>query len=248
MYYTLCNCHTFTSATHSLRVLNYVNLKYKPNTEYSYTSMDFILLSAYLEQLMDTNFADLIDQELFDELAMDNTFPDRVNDQVPSTIFYDTKNDKYKKFRTMGAFSAKPNLSYKWAGGGIVSTPTDLVKLGNAFLTDTTFVSKEVFDLYTEPQILNNGHMNEQSYALGWRHYRDHEDQAFNKKVDIIHHGGVSKGSMNFLVLFPKYDFVINASINADTDDFSVLWNEVMHLPRTSLTNSHSYSSKRAAF
>ncbi len=230
LYYTLCNCHTFESATESLRVLNNVDLNYEPNTEYAYTSMDFILLSAYLEQLTETNFAELIDQELFDQLGMENTYPDRVNDQVPSTVFYDTKNQKYKKFRTLGAFSAKPNLSYKWAGGGIISTPSDLVKLGNAFLTDTSFVSKEIFELYTEPQLLNNGEMNEQAYALGWRHYKDHEEQAFDENIEIIHHGGVSKGSMNFLVLFPKHDFVINASINADPGEFSVLWNETMRL------------------
>ena len=43
-------------------------------------------------------------------------------------------------------------------------------------------------------------------------------------------HGGVSKGSMNFLVLFPDYNMVINASINARAEQFGYFWKEVLKL------------------
>ncbi len=43
----------------------------------------------------------------------------------------------------------------------------------------------------------------------------------------MVHHGGVSKGSMNFLVIFPNYNLVIDASINARTREFSEFTKEV---------------------
>ena len=46
----------------------------------------------------------------------------------------------------------------------------------------------------------------------------------------IVHHGGVSKGSMNFLVLFPAYNLVIDASINARAEEFSHFSEHVFEL------------------
>lgn len=51
--------------------------------------------------------------------------------------FCETKNDKYRKWKTFGFITNEIDLSYKWAGGGIISTPTDLMKLGNAILSDS---------------------------------------------------------------------------------------------------------------
>lgn len=43
----------------------------------------------------------------------------------------------------------------------------------------------------------------------------------------MVHHGGVSKGSMNFLMIFPQYDLVINASMNAGAQTFGDFAKEV---------------------
>ena len=144
--------------------------------------------------------------------------------------FYETSDDQYRRWRTFGFLPMDINLSYKWAGGGLVSTPSDLVKMGNTILTDSTFLSESTQAVFWEPMKLKNGEVNPQRYALGWRSYQDFEHDAFPQPTWIVHHGGVSKGSMNLLVLFPEHDLVIDASINTKTPEFDLLWNEVMNL------------------
>lgn len=144
--------------------------------------------------------------------------------------FYETSNDRYKKWKPFGFISKEIDLSYKWAGGGIMSTPTDLVKMRNAILLDSLFLSDDTKSIFFEPQKLSSGKVNPQRYALGWRSYNEYRNESFDKNVWMVHHGGVSKGSMNFIVMFPKYKLVIDASINTKADDFLTSWEEVMKL------------------
>lgn len=75
-----------------------------------------------------------------------------------------------------------------------------------------------------------SGKINPQSYALGWRSYKQYYNEKFGESVWMVHHRGVSKGSMNFLVMFPDYNVVIDASINSRASDFLIFWEEVMKL------------------
>lgn len=231
LYSTLCNCKNYKSVTESLSIFNDVELQYKPNTNYEYTSMDFILLSAYLEEQTKKDFLSLLEEKLFDPLDMTNTFGDHSHNQKRNiATFYETKKNKYRNWKTFGFIPNDIDLSYKWAGGGIMSTPTDLVKMGNAILTDSIFLSANTKSIFFEPQMLNSGEINPQRYALGWRSYKEYKNDKFDKSVWMVHHGGVSKGSMNFLVLFPEYELVIDASINTRAEDFLIFWEEVMKL------------------
>ena len=108
--------------------------------------------------------------------------------------------------------------------------PFRSVKMGNAILTDTTFISDETKSVFFEKQVLSNGEPNSDNYALGWRVNKAYNENKFNDKIWIVHHGGVSKGSMNLLMLMPEYDFVIDASINARAESFGAFWGEVMQI------------------
>jgi CubicO group peptidase (beta-lactamase class C family) len=229
LYSTLCNCKNYESVTESLSIFNDVDLQYEPNTNYEYTSMGYILLSAYIEELTNKDFLSLLNEKLFHPLNMTNTFGDHsLKEKRNIATFYETKENKYRKWKTFGFIPNEIDLSYKWAGGGIMSTPTDLVKMGSAILTDSMFLSANTKSIFFEPQILNSGEINPQRYALGWRSYKEYKNDKFDKSIWMVHHGGVSKGSMNFLVLFPEYELVIDASINTRTEDFLIFWEEVM--------------------
>lgn len=227
----MCNCKNYKSVTESLNIFNNVKLQYEPNTDYKYTSFDFILLSAYLEKLTKKDFLSLLEYKLFRPLNMANTFADHSSYQKGMiATFYETSKDKYRKWNTFGFIPNEIDLSYKWAGGGIMSTPIDLVKMGNAILFDSLFLSADTKAVFFEPQKLSSGKINPQFYALGWRSYKEYKNEKFDKSVWMVHHGGVSKGSMNFLVMFPEYDLVIDAAINTRTSDFLIFWEEVMKL------------------
>jgi len=55
--------------------------------------------------------------------------------------------------------------SYKWAGGGFLSTPSDLVRFGFAHFGETLLRSETIAELWT-PQMTNAGEST--GYGIGW--------------------------------------------------------------------------------
>ncbi|TAI49161.1 serine hydrolase domain-containing protein [Flagellimonas allohymeniacidonis] len=227
--YTLCNCNQFDSASEGLKVFDQYPLLHKPGSGFKYSTFDINLSSVVLEQAAGHPFLDYMQTSIFDNLDMDNTYGDHAKPKTEYfATFYQTSEGYYREYRTMG-IRHDVNLSYKWAGGGFISTPTDLVKLGNAWLSDSSFLSMETKKEFWTPVKLSDGAVNEQEYALGWRSWLKYESESLidGKPIWMVHHGGVSKGSMNFLVLFPEYNLVIDASINARVESFADFADEV---------------------
>ena len=228
--YTLCNCYKFKTAAEGLKVFDQYDLIFEPGTSFAYSTFDINLASVVLEQAVSTPFLEYLDQAVFTPLDMRDTYGD--HDQ-PKTehfaTFYETRDGYYREFRSFEQ-RYDINLSYKWAGGGIISTPSDLVKMGNAYLKDDSFLSHDTKRAFWTPQKLNNEEVNEQDYALGWRSYLAYENDLLldgKTPVWMVHHGGVSKGSQNFLVIFPDYDLVIDGSINTNVEDFGTFSKEM---------------------
>lgn len=231
--YTLCNCYEFNTATEGLNVFNKYDMLYEPGTDFAYSTFDINLASAILEQTTETLFPIYMESTIFTPLGMHDTYADHTRPKSEHfATFYQTEDGWYREYRNFEQVY-DVNLSYKWAGGGFISTPTDLVKLGNAWLGDDSFITDDIRREFWTPVRLDNGAVNEQSYALGFRSNFDFTDELLGEGKQsywIVHHGGVSKGSQNFLLLFPEHDFVINASINANVDSFSKLSAEVKQL------------------
>ncbi|MET1260590.1 serine hydrolase domain-containing protein [Flagellimonas sp. DF-77] len=231
--FTLCNCNQFESAAEGITVFNRYDLLYEPGTRFQYSSFDVNLASVVLEQAADRPFLDYMQAMVFDPLQMQHTYADHSRPKSEHfATFYQTEDDYYREYRTMG-IKHDVNLSYKWAGGGFISTPTDLVKMGNAYLGDPSFLSASTKQEFWTPVRLENGNINEQEYALGWRSWPTYENELLldgETPIWMVHHGGVSKGSMNFLVLFPNYGLVIDASINSRAATFGEFAAEVRQL------------------
>lgn len=228
--YTLCNCYEFTTAAEGLKVFDQYDLIFKPGTTFAYSTFDINLASVVLEQAVSTPFLSYMETNVFQPLGMNDTYGDHDRPKTEHfATFYETRDGYYREFRNFEQVY-DINLSYKWAGGGFISTPTDLVNMGNAYLKDDSFISHETKRKFWTPMKLDNGEVNEQLYALGWRSYLEYKNATLledETPIWMVHHGGVSKGSQNFLVLFPNYDLVINASINTNVDDFGTFSNEV---------------------
>ncbi|MEM9363728.1 MAG: serine hydrolase domain-containing protein [Bacteroidota bacterium] len=230
--YTLCNCNQFYSASEGLKVFDRYPLIYKPGSNFAYSTFDINLSSVVLEQAANQPFLDYMQANVFNTLNMQSTYGDHARPKTKNfATFYQTQDGCYREYRTMG-IKHDVNLSYKWAGGGFISTPSDLVRMGNAWLADSTFLSIETKKEFWTPVKLSNGKVNEQEYALGWRSWLQYENESLldGKSTWMVHHGGVSKGSMNFLVLFPEYGLVVNASINARTEHFGDFAKEVRNI------------------
>ncbi|MDN5202264.1 serine hydrolase domain-containing protein [Fulvivirgaceae bacterium BMA10] len=233
-FISICNCRTFETVTKSLNVFNNLQLQYEPGTNFKYSSFDMILASAVIEKRSKQSFLDFMDTEVFVPLNMSSTEGDHSKPSVDHlATFYESKNSRFREWRTLNLVANDINLSYKWAGGGFLSTPTDLVRLGNAWLNDTAFIAKDIRETFFTPQQLKNGKINEQNYALGWRSDKEYQSKNLfdgQKTVWAVHHGGVSQGAMNYLVLFPEYNLTINGTINTNTPTFNVFASEVTKL------------------
>lgn len=188
-------------------------LLYEPGTDFYYSSFDVVLASVVLQAAYGKPFLDLIREQVLAPTGMVSTDADHNSDVSGyRAAFYARKGSRFRPWRRV-------DLSSKLASGGFVSTPTDLVRLGVAYLHGD-FLREETVEAVWTPQVLSDGTINEQSYALGWRSQKKFSDW-FGDELWIVHHGGISKGSMSWLVVYPEIDIVIALSINARAEEFS---------------------------
>ena len=101
----------------------------EPGTEFSYSSYAWNLISAVVEGAGGEDFLGYMDRVVFDPLGMDRTVADWNGPVIPDrTRFYVADS-------TGQVFNAPyVDNSYKWAGGGFLSTPEDLLVFANAHL------------------------------------------------------------------------------------------------------------------
>ncbi|MEQ9404928.1 MAG: serine hydrolase domain-containing protein [Cyclobacteriaceae bacterium] len=215
--YSVCFClpvweyyrnKSFESVEASIADFETDQLLFQPGDQFSYSSYNFTALSLAMEKASGEMFTELMSHQVFRPLGMFHTQPDYKNRgrQLNKAVFYDIEEGKFKE-------ASEVDLSNKWAGGGFLSTPSDLVRAGNALLNDG-FLSSRTINQLTSPQKLNNGEINHQFYALGWRHNTTDSYFGGKRKVEMIHHGGMAVGSQSLLIVFPEYGLVISLLLN----------------------------------
>lgn len=119
---------SFDSVTHSLNLFKDDPLIFKPGTTFLYSTHAFTLLSAVIERAAGQRFLDHM-TAMFRELGMLNTVPDE-NEPI---IYH---RSRFYRLGKRGRVVNCPYVdnSYKWAGGGFLSTASDLLLFGNALL------------------------------------------------------------------------------------------------------------------
>ncbi|KAM9375950.1 serine beta-lactamase-like protein LACTB, mitochondrial isoform 2-T2 [Pholidichthys leucotaenia] len=103
-------------------------LIFKPGTTFLYSTHAFTLLSAVVERAAGQRFLDVM-MNMFRELGMFNTVPDE-NEPIiyhRARFYHHNKNGRVVNCPYV-------DNSYKWAGGGFLSTVGDLLLFGNALL------------------------------------------------------------------------------------------------------------------
>ncbi|MEQ8407938.1 MAG: serine hydrolase domain-containing protein [Gammaproteobacteria bacterium] len=203
-----------TNITESLELFDGSPLRYQPGTKFEYSSFDTLIIAAVLQSAGKQPFTELIRQQVTAPLGLSSPMPDADNSQ--RATFYQLDEDRVQPWR-------KVDLSNKLPGGGFMSRPADLAMLGSAWLNNE-FIDEATRDTFWTPQTLNNGEVNEQSYALTWR---------WHEAGHYAHHGGVSKGSMAWLAVYPERSLVIAMTMNTtlpEFTDFSSLQTELVAL------------------
>jgi len=184
-------------------------LRFKPGTGFQYTTFGYSLLSRELEGAAGQDFPSLLDTLVFKPAGMVDTAVDTAPAMPGRVAFYQGEGGRYTP-------SYPINSSYKIAGGGMVTTPSDLVRLGLALLGDDLISNAAKRDMWT-PLALADGSMNPENYALGWRVDNSVRLLGEDRPVPILHHGGTQPGAAAFFVLLPEHGIVVAAMSNSGT-------------------------------
>lgn len=190
--------HTLEDA---IGVFSHIPLISKPGDQYKYSTHSYTLLSYVLEKAAHKNFLDLLNEKICQPLHMNNTGPhliDKPSSEM-TTLYKFKQNEGYIKILH------PEDPSYKWGGGGLISTPTDLVKMANAYTNG--FIRKDIVDDMFKTQFLNSGKAT--GVGIGWRQNWD----IGNRKV--YEHAGGMGGTRTVISLFPDEKFSIALMFNA---------------------------------
>ena len=202
----------FSDVDHTLYAFDGAGLLFEPGTDFHYSSYDTNLAAATLQAAAGKPFLQIMQEEVFDPVGMRLTAgADPMRDMERRAVFYKRRGDMVEPWRDV-------NLTMRHAGGGFLSTSSDLVRLGLAYL-EGDYLSEETIEVFWTPQALASGDINEQSYAVGWRSTRAFSEN-FGEEIWYVHHGGVSKGAMSWFVVFPEKEIVIALNANSRADTF----------------------------
>ena len=91
--------------------------------------------------------------------------------------------------------------------------------VGGAWL-DEAFIATDTREQFWTPVQLNDGSVNAENYAIGFR--TDLNTTRFGEAYPVrrAHHGGVSRGAMSWLVIYPDLGLVVAVNINTNTPEF----------------------------
>jgi len=150
----------YASVTEGVGIFADDSLLFEPGTRFSYSSYGWNLISAVVEGASGEDFLRYMSTHVFGPLGLTHTAPDRADSLIPDrTRFYDPDS-------AAGFVPSRPvDNSYKWAGGGFLSTAEDLVRFGSAMLRPG-FVQATTLDLLFTSQRTRDGQP--VGYGIGW--------------------------------------------------------------------------------
>jgi serine beta-lactamase-like protein LACTB, mitochondrial len=212
------NTRYFASVREAVEVFADDPLLYEPGTRHAYSAYSFVLLSAAIEAASGADFLTALDGRLVQPLGLQHTGPNRA--PLPKLVSSYTRG-----FRNRIVPARVGDPSNKWAAGGLVSTPIEMVQIGNAVLAGRV-VLPETFELLTTPQALADGSDSGAGYGMGWR--RGTHQLANGRAVPIVHHGGTGPGSMSFFVIYPTEDLVVSMQCNLLFQPFTDFSSELL--------------------
>lgn len=172
-------------------------LLFTPGTDYTYSTYGYTVLALAMEKAGGKPFEQLVESDVLKPAGMTATRQDRpgVKSAKPYLLI-------------SGALieAPKDDASLKYAGGGYVSTPSDLVRFG-CTLNTAWFLTPDSRKTLWSPALLADGKINPEYYALGFRVGGDTHGA-------FVHHGGTANGGYSFLLIYPQSDMVVAFASN----------------------------------
>ena len=198
----------YETVTDGLSIFAADTLLHAPGTAYRYTSYGWNLISAVVEGAAGEPFLAFMAREVFAPLGMSRTVPDRVDRVVVGRA-----RPYVQAWSPDGPVLANaPHVdnSYKWAGGGFLSTVEDMVQLGEgAVLGGAVGAAGRALMLTEQATAAGEG----VGYGFGWRLGEDADGRG------VVFHSGGSVGGTSLLHVTPEARVVVAAATNLSNAD-----------------------------
>lgn len=211
----------YATTYEALEIFQEDPLQCKPGEQFIYSSFGFNLLSAALAEAAGAPFHEVMRRTLWKPLGLDATDFDDVVRIIPGRArFYmaDAQGDLINAPFT--------DNSYKYAGGGMLSSTHDLARYGAALIGDR-FLSIAEKEALFSAQYLADGSAT--AYGLGW--YIDFEKFVEDRRAiispelydnlmqqiegrRIVWHSGTSEGAVAILMMEPEEGRVLALVLN----------------------------------
>lgn len=179
-------------------------LIFRPGTDYQYTTYGWSALSAAIEAAAGEPFLSFMEREVFAALGMRHTMAEHMDALIPDRVRYYARDDK-QRLRN----ARYVDNSNKWAGGGFISTPSDLVAFGFDNLRPG-LLKPQTVQMLMQPQTLESGRRTD--YGIGWQTRSDPHHRT------IVGHGGGSVGGSTAFAAWPQERLIVAATTNITED------------------------------
>ena len=217
------NSRSFETVRDSVEVIAQDDLLFAPGEGYAYTSLGYNLAGLAVAKAGDGSFGSVLRDRVLGPLAMDHTWlEDGERPRGPTATWYDVEQ--------RGTKPAWPvDQSIRWPSGGIISTPSDMVRFGSAILDDSLLSDETRAELLAIPE--GGRRDGGEIYAHGWRVF-DWELENGEARL-TWQHNGTSVGSRSIFIIFPETGLVLSIMTNKggdSIDDLVPLANELVSI------------------
>lgn len=200
--------HFFNIDTAIVASLSNKRLMYEPGTQWSYSNINYMLLTKVVEEVSDIRFSEFARKRLFEPLNMTNTY---VNDDIFQVIPNRVNAYNYRdKENTAGlieggylnttgeGFLQINRNSPHYGGSGIYTNMEDLKKWVANFQTKA-FGGAVFYDLMHQRMPFKHSKTND-AFGLAFGDFNGHE---------IVWYEGGDWGFSNYMMRFPKNNLTI---------------------------------------
>lgn len=197
------NTRHYDTVRDGLTIFASDSLLFEPGTQYAYSSYGWNLISAIIEMASGESFLPFMARRVFGPAGMTRTVPEFNDSLIPYRAHF------YVHADTAAPATNAPYVdnSYKWAGGGFLSTTEDLARFGRKLL-EGKLLQPATRDLLWTSQQTREG--NATGYGMGWRSGRDAAGRQW-----VGHTGGSVGGTANLLI-YPEQHLIIAVLVNSD--------------------------------
>jgi len=187
----------YDNSIQALKIFENDTLLFKPETRFYYSTFGWNLIGALIEKVSGKDYLTYMAENIWKPLGLQNTCGDNIKNKISNrSKFYDVSGEE----NDLG------DLSYKYSGGGLLSTSKDLIKIGNEILYGSHIDTKMKKSLFQSQHTSDN---KETGYGLGWYIGKDKNGHR------IWYHSGDSFSGSSYLIIYPDDDIVVSFLANS---------------------------------